>query len=86
MLVLVPAVNDACGSGGVLPVRPHLLVLLNLTLLKHGEHVGGATISCCLPPLGLLWCLKDRDGCDAKCLKCLFHTRKIMINAPDNTV
>ena len=42
--------------------EPHLFVLLNLALLKHGEHIGGAAVSCCLPPLGLLWCLGYKHG------------------------
>lgn len=41
-------------------IEAHLLVLLNLALLKHGEDVGGAAISAPLPPLGLLWCLERK--------------------------
>lgn len=41
--------------------KAHLFVLLNLALLKHGEHVGGAAISASLPPLGLLWCLESKQ-------------------------
>lgn len=39
----------------------YLLVLLDLALLKHGEHIGGSTLTLLLPPLGLLGCLwKDQ--------------------------
>merc|ERR1719357_330850 len=33
-----------------------LLVLLDLALLKHEEHIGGSTLTLLLPPLGLLGC------------------------------
>lgn len=39
----------------------YLLVLLDLALLKHGEHIGGSTLTLLLPPLGLLGCLW-KDG------------------------
>lgn len=39
----------------------YLLVLLDLALLKHGEHIGGSTLALLLPPLGLLGCLWN-DG------------------------
>lgn len=41
---------------------PHLFVLLDLALLKHGEDIGGASVSGCLPPLGLLGCLRRKPG------------------------
>lgn len=37
----------------------YLLVLLDLALLEHGEHIGGSTLTLLLPPLGLLGCLWD---------------------------
>lgn len=39
----------------------YLLVLLDLALLKHGEHIGGSTLTLLLPPLGLLGCLWKRS-------------------------
>lgn len=42
--------------GGRLSCRSYLLVLLDLALLKHGEHIGAATLSLLLP-LGLFGCL-----------------------------
>lgn len=39
----------------------YLLVLLDLALLKHGEHVGGSTLTLLLPPLGLLGCLWEDE-------------------------
>lgn len=54
--------NDPRGGSITAGVRgPHLFVLLNLALLKHGEDVGGAAVSGCLPPLCLLWCLEGEE-------------------------
>lgn len=39
--------------------KSYLLVLLDLALLKHGEHIGGSTLTLLLPPLGLLGCLRN---------------------------
>lgn len=42
---------------GMWRMKLYLLVLLDLALLEHGEHIGGSTLTLLLPPLGLLGCL-----------------------------
>ena len=60
-LVCVFVCAFACVFCAFVRWYPHLLVLLDLALLKHGEHVGGTAVSAPCPPLSLLGCLERRS-------------------------